>query len=176
MSTAIIGVGNIIFQDEGIGVYASKYLQENYIFEDDVIVVDGGTLGFNLLGYLQEYDKVLILDTVSVEDKAGSIYNIPSHELLDMGSYKQTAHEVEVLQMLEICSLHDKVMDVNIIGIVPKDIQSANIGLSDELKDTFDALINEVFAELDKNNTKYKQNTKKISLSEIVQKYALLSR
>ena len=131
MKTAIIGVGTIIFKDEGIGVYASKYLDENYIFEDDVTVVDGGVLGFHLLSYLQECERVLILDTITIEDKVGSIYNLPAKELMGLGSYKQTAHEVEVTQMLEICSLHEGMADVNVIGIIPKDLVSTNIGLMD---------------------------------------------
>ena len=172
MTTAIIGVGNIIFQDEGVGVYASKYLEKNYTFEDDVVIVDGGTLGFDLLGYLQDYERVIILDTVSLEDEAGSIYNIPAKELLNMGAYKQTAHEVEVLQMLEICSLHDKVADVNIIGIIPYDIKTVNISLSTEIKNKFEEFIDVIIDQLDKYEIKYKKNDDRVSLASIIKIYS----
>ena len=98
---AIVGAGTVIFNDEGVGVYAAKYLEKNYNFDGDVTLVDGGVLGFQLMVYYQEYDRVIILDTITMQDdKAGAIYNLPSEELLGLGSYKQTAHEVEIVDLL----------------------------------------------------------------------------
>ncbi len=59
-------------------------------------LVDGGVLGFGLMSYYQDYDRVLILDALTIDDEVGAIYNLPAQELLGLGSYKQTAHEVEV--------------------------------------------------------------------------------
>ncbi|WP_428737227.1 HyaD/HybD family hydrogenase maturation endopeptidase [Sulfurimonas sp.] len=172
MRTAIIGAGTIIFQDEGIGVYASKYIEQNYTFEDDVTLVDGGVLGFGLMPYYQEYDKVIILDTLTIEDSVGSIYNLPSEELLGLGSYKQTAHEVEIVEMLEICSLLEKMADVNIIGIVPKDILTVGVGLTDELKAQFDAFITVTMDEVKNSGIAYKKNETHVPLEVILEKYA----
>ncbi|MCG3716134.1 hydrogenase maturation protease, partial [Aliarcobacter butzleri] len=73
----IVGVGNMLFKDEGIGIYASEYIRQNYEFDDENLeIIDGGTLGFKLMAYFQEYDNVIILDTVSIEDTAGSIYRL----------------------------------------------------------------------------------------------------
>ncbi len=171
MKTAILGVGNIIFRDEGIGVYASKFLEKNYTFLDDVIVVDGGVLGFGLMNYYQEYDRVLILDTMTIDDAIGSIYNLPAEELLGLGSYKQSAHEVEIVEMLEICSFLEKMAEVNIIGIVPKDILSVEIGLSDEVKVRFDDFISTTLEELKRSGIEYVQNKKQISLEDVIESY-----
>ena len=63
----VIGVGNMLFKDEGIGIYAAEYISQNYKFDDkDLEIIDGGTLGFKLMTYFQEYDNVIILDTVSI--------------------------------------------------------------------------------------------------------------
>ena len=172
MRTAIIGAGTIIFQDEGVGVYASKYLEKNYKFLDDVTLVDGGVLGFGLMTYYQDYDRVLILDTITMNDEVGSIYNLPGEELLGLGSYKQTAHEVEITEMLEICSLLEKMAEVNIIGIIPKDIQSVNIGLSDELKNKFPDFIRTTMAEVDRSGIRYEKNDTYVSLEHIIESYA----
>jgi hydrogenase maturation protease len=133
----VIGVGNIIFKDDGIGVFASKALIQNYNFDPPLKIVDGGTLGIGLIEYIEEYDHVLILDTISIDDEAGSIYRVPSSELLGMGRYKNTAHEVEVVEMLQICQLHEIEADVVLYGIVPSDISSVEIGLSEILRDRF---------------------------------------
>lgn len=172
MRTAIVGAGTVIYQDEGVGVYAAKYLEENFTFLDDVTLVDGGVLGFQLMTYYQEYDKVIILDTITMNDTVGSIYNLPSEELLGLGSYKKTAHEVEIIEMLEICSLLERMAEVNIIGIIPKDIESVNVGLTNEMKDTFHNLINAATAELDKSGIKYRRNSATVELEDIIEKYA----
>ena len=172
MKIAIVGAGNVIFNDEGIGVYAQKYLELNYQFSENVTIVDGGVLGFKLMVYYQEYDKVLILDTITMSnEKAGSIYNIPANELLGLGSYKQTAHEVEIVEMLEICSLLDKMADVRIIGIVPKDIIEVSTNLTPTLKEKFFDFVNEALKELKKMGVKYKKREKEISLEEIIELY-----
>lgn len=172
MRTAIIGAGTVIYQDEGIGVYAARFLEENFTFSDDVTLVDGGVLGFQLMTYYQEYDKVVILDTITMNDEVGSIYNLPSEELLGLGSYKQTAHEVEIVEMLEICSLLERMADVNIIGIIPKDIETVNIGLTPEMKKMFSKLVDVATAELDRSGIRYKRNLDTVTLEEIIEKYA----
>ena len=172
MRTAIVGAGTIIFQDEGVGVYATKYLEENYNFLGDVTLVDGGVLGFQLMTYYQDYDRVLILDTLTMDDEAGSIYNLPGEELLGLGSYKQTAHEVEISEMLEICSLLEKMAEVNIIGIIPHDIQTVNIGLSEIIKEKFNAFISAALDELDKSGVRYEKKDMHVSLENIIHAYA----
>jgi hydrogenase maturation protease len=150
----ILGIGNILFKDEGVGVYASRYLKKNYLFSSNIEIVDGGTFGLELLRFCQEYDKVIILDTISIKDKAGVIYSLPSDELVGLGSCRGTAHEVEVVQVLEICSMLDFESEVLVIGIVPKDIQSVEIGLSDEVRLNFPLFIDEVVKEVKKTGLK----------------------
>ncbi|RXJ88871.1 Ni/Fe hydrogenase [Arcobacter sp. CECT 8983] len=149
MKNIVIGVGNVLFKDEGVGIYASKFLQQNYKFDDSLEIIDGGTLGFKLMTYFQEYDNVIILDTVSVEDESGSIYRLPSEVLLGMGQYRKTAHEVEIVEMLEICSVLDKHATVTILGIIPEDIESVEIGLTSTLEQKFDGLISQALEEIE---------------------------
>ena len=138
----VIGVGNMLFKDEGIGIYASEYIKQNYEFDDESLeIIDGGTLGFKLMAYFQEYDNVIILDTVSIEDEVGGIYRLPSDVLLGLGNYRKTAHEVVIVEMLEIVSVLDSHANVTIIGIIPKDIESVQIGLTIEMENKFEEFI-----------------------------------
>jgi len=165
--TIVIGVGNILFRDEGVGVYAANYLRNNYDFTPSLEIIDGATLGFRLMSYFQEYKRIYIIDTISIDDKPGSIYKVPADELLGLGTYRQTAHEVEIVEMLEICSLLDSMAEVVIFGIVPKDIESVEIDLSDELKSSFDNLVGEVMNELKSiGYTSVKKNQK--TMEEII--------
>ena len=138
----VIGVGNMLFKDEGIGIYAAEYIKQNYKFDDEELeIIDGGTLGFKLMTYFQEYDNVIILDTVSIEDKVGDIYRLPSDVLLGLGNYRKTAHEVEIVEMLEIVSVLDSHANVTIIGIIPEDIISVEIGLTQSMENRFEEFI-----------------------------------
>jgi len=172
LKTAIVGAGTVIYQDEGVGVYAAKYIEQNYTFDQDVTMVDGGVLGFQLMVYYQEYDKVIILDTITMDDEVGSIYNLPSEELLGLGSYKQTAHEIEIIEMLEICSLLETMADVNIVGIVPEDIETVVVGLTQKMRDNFFHLVDAGLKELEKAGIKYTKNKKEITLDSIIDSYA----
>jgi hydrogenase maturation protease len=148
--TVVIGIGNILFKDEGVGVYAAKYLEENYRFSPAVDIVDGGTLGFKLMSYYQSYDKVVILDTVSIDDTPGSVYNLPAKELMGLGAYRNTAHEVEVVEMLEICSMLEKMAEVNVIGMVPRDIECVDISLTPQAKAAIPTMVAEAIRELER--------------------------
>ena len=162
MKNIVVGVGNVLFKDEGVGIYASKFLQQNYEFDDSLEIIDGGTLGFKLMTYFQEYDNVIILDTVSVEDEPGSIYRLPSDVLLGMGQYRKTAHEVEIVEMLEICSVLDKHATVTILGIIPEDIESVEIGLTSTLEEKFEDFISQALQEIENIGVKIEKTDNKI--------------
>lgn len=127
---ALIGVGNILFKDDGFGVYAAKYLETNYCFNPPIDIIDGGTLGINLVQYFLSYERVILLDTLSMDDAPGTIYNLPSDVLIGLGNTRKTVHEVEVTQMLELGEMSGQMGKVSIVGIIPEDIISIEIGLS----------------------------------------------
>ena len=173
MKVAVVGAGTVIFRDEGVGVYAQRYLVENYDFTGDLTLVDCGVLGFQLMTYYTDYDRVIILDTITMKEEApGALYNIPGEELLGLGSYKQTAHEVEIVEMLEIAALNGNLGDVSIIGIVPEDILSVKVGLSDTLKKVFPRFIDAALLELEKSGIEATPKTRRLSLDGVIDFYA----
>ncbi len=163
----VIGVGNLLFHDDGIGVIAVEYLKQNFSFSSELELLDGGTLGFNLIEYFLEYDNVFIIDTISTDAKAGEIYKIPSTELLGNGGYKNTAHEVEVVSMLEACELYDIKAKVTIFAMVPEDITTVKIGVSQVVSENFNLLIETLLEEIKGLNIKVvDKNT--VLLEEII--------
>ncbi len=168
---AVVGVGNILFKDEGIGVFIVKYLQENYVFKPKIDLIDAGTLGFRLMEYLEDYDNIILVDTISIKDKAGSVYRLTAEDLAGIGSYHQTAHEVEVLQMLELTALKGKRAETIIIGIVPENICISEIGLTKPLENEgFKTATYQVLKELEKLEIKY-EKVNSLSLRDVVIKH-----
>ena len=121
MKILVLGIGNILFGDEGIGVHLVNFLNEKYEFRGaEVDLIDGGTLAQRLIPIIVEYDKVFIFDTVDVDDaKIGDVYFFNFLEVPECISWQGSAHEVEMLQTLEMIHLMGDLPETKIIGVVP---------------------------------------------------------
>ena len=138
----LLGIGNVLQKDDGLGVYATTYLQENYTFSEEITIINGGVEGINLFSIFEESDKILILDTIALNDKPTSIYLIPAKELSGHGLNAGGAHEIGVLQCLDMLELQGKELpEATVLGMIPAHI-TFDIDLSEELKDAFDGYIN----------------------------------
>ncbi len=122
MRILVLGVGNILFGDEGMGVHLCNYLKVNYIFNTthELDFIDGGTLAQSLIPLITSYDEVLILDCVSVDDASvGDVYRFPFSSVPNIVTWAGSAHEVEMLQTLRMIEIMGDLPPVEIIGIVP---------------------------------------------------------
>ncbi len=122
MKILVLGIGNILFGDEGIGVHLINYLDEKYEFKGphQVDLIDGGTLAQRLIPIIVEYDRVFIFDTVDVDDaKIGDVYFFDFLDVPECVSWQGSAHEVEMLQTLEMIHMMGDLPETKIIGVVP---------------------------------------------------------
>lgn len=69
----VLGIGNYLMGDEGVGVHAVRALEQDGVLPPDVTLLDGGTGGFHLLGYLQEHDPIVMIDATMDGKPAGSV-------------------------------------------------------------------------------------------------------
>ena len=76
----ILGVGNLLFRDEGVGIHVLLALQERYEFDANVSLYDGGTLGLNLLGVISEADHLIVVDAIRDGGVPASIAGAIEHE------------------------------------------------------------------------------------------------
>jgi hydrogenase maturation protease len=168
---AILGVGNILEKDDGIAIYTTKYLESNYTFEPNIDIVNGGVEGINLLNMFMEYDEILILDAIEIDDKAGSIYHIPSNELTGYGLNSGGAHEIGVLQCFDILELMGRdIPKSSVVGIIPQEID-VEIALSDLMYKKFDVYIKTIIDILKKRGIDVKKNPSTITLSKIIERF-----
>ncbi len=166
----ILGIGNVLQKDDGIGVYATEYLLLNYTFKPHINIINGGVEGINLLDIFIENDDIIILDTISLDDKPASIYNIPASELGGYGLNSGSAHEIGVLQCLDMLDLQEKPRPKsNIVAIIPQEI-SFEFNLSQTLKDSFEDYINVILSDLSKRDIKYRK-INNIPLETIINKF-----
>lgn len=172
-SIAVIGSGNAFFKDEGAGLYAAKFLKENYDFSEPVEIVDGGTLGFKLMPLLQEFDTVLIVNTSSDEGALpGTVTVRDCDDFLEGSRIKKTANEVEIAEMLQICSLTERMAETTVISIIPEDIISVEVGLSRRLRSSWEHYIGTILAVLHSAGVTAERRSGGVSLDEVLHTFA----
>ena len=160
-----------MFCDEGLGTYLAKYIETNYEIPESLEIVDGGLLGFGLMSYYQEFDKLLIVSTTSKEGSAGEIFRYSDDEMLRLGKTRQSANEVEVAMMIEICSVKEDMADIEFLTMVPDNIEDVKNGLSQKVLENMPILANRTLEILKEYGIKLEQK-KSVSFNEIINNIA----
>ncbi len=126
----VLGVGNILFTDEGIGVHTVRYLLENATFPDTVRLLDGGTLGIGLMDAIMDCDLLIVLDAVLGSQKPGSLYRLEGEDLRRSLSFKDSMHQTDLVDTLLYCELAGHRPEAVILGMEPQDYRSMGLELS----------------------------------------------
>ena len=126
----VLGVGNILFTDEGIGVRAVEGLLEEFEFSDNVTLMDGGTLGTKLLDPIMEHDYVVVVDAVLGGDEPGSLYRLTGEDLRMSLAFRDSMHQTDLVDTLATCGILGKQPEAVIIGMEPFDYHSMSVELS----------------------------------------------
>ena len=147
----ILGLGNILLGDEGVGVRIAEQLAFHSLSEE-VEVIDGGTAGYELISFLEGREKVIIVDAVKTEDKPGSVYKVDLSILEEDPTMHLSLHQIGLKNVFKMASLMEINPEVTLIGVVPKDYQSYKIGLSKEVEKEIPIVIKAIFQEIDKTD------------------------
>ncbi|PJG83679.1 HyaD/HybD family hydrogenase maturation endopeptidase [Caviibacterium pharyngocola] len=130
MKPLILGVGNILLSDEGIGVYAVQALEKDPIFSPHFDIVDGGTCGMELLDIMANRDHIIIVDAVLANKTPGEIIVLYDEQVPTFFSRKISPHQLGICDVLSALKLTDEFpRNLCLIGIQPESFEPA-IGLS----------------------------------------------
>lgn len=149
----ILGVGNVLLADEGVGVHTVRRLQEEYDFPPQVLLVDGGTLGVSLMEYIQSCDYLIVIDAVRGGHAPGSVYRLEEEGLRKSLGMSDSMHQVDLVDTLIMCDLATgKRPDAVVFGMEPKDIpmDALNPELSAEGQASQEKLCKAVVEEVEK--------------------------
>lgn len=157
----ILGIGNVLFTDEGFGIRVVEKLEQHYTLPENVTIVDGGVLGMNLLGVMSEADQLIVVDAVRNKQPAGTLYRLSGEEIPGRIRAKNSLHQVDFLEALTMCQALDHVPEAVIIGVEPKDIETLSTELTPEIRTRVDPALGMVLEELDRLGVSYKKEMKK---------------
>jgi len=120
--TMILGVGNLLLRDEGVGVHAAVNLQR-FPLPGRIEVVEGGTDGFKLFHLIMETDRLIVVDCVKGGDEPGSIYrfNIEDYDHFP-DIYKTSVHQISIEEVITLSGTMRTPPPTTIIGIEPEEI------------------------------------------------------
>ena len=144
----VLGIGCILYSDEGFGVRVVEKMEALYEFSDNILLVDGGVLGINLLGVISKPDHLIVVDAIRNRGKPGELYRLASDQIPQRIRAKNSLHQVDFLEALTMCQALDKVPETVIIGVEPEDIDTQSLDLTPAIQAKVDPVIDMVLAEL----------------------------
>ncbi|MEW8507485.1 MAG: HyaD/HybD family hydrogenase maturation endopeptidase [Candidatus Thiodiazotropha sp.] len=146
--TLIIGMGNVLMQDEGVGVRAAEALVDRYLIPAGVEVVDGGTTGMELFEPMRQADNLIIADAVNTGAPYGSLVRIANDEIPAFFQTKLSNHQLGVSDLLALLTLKGETpQQVTIIGMVPHSLEN-RLGLTPEAAEGLEAMVQMLVDEL----------------------------
>ena len=146
LNILILGIGNILLSDEGAGVKAVEELQNRYDCSDAVEIVDGGTVGFELLPYFENRSHIFIIDAVKTGNKPGTIVRIDDPPAFFQK--KVSPHQIGLADVMGIAVITDNMpQNIALFGIEPKEL-STGLELSPEVAGNLSQLVDMVVDEL----------------------------
>ncbi len=120
----ILGIGNLLMGDEGVGIHALNTLQESYAFSPAINFIDGGTIGIDLIPYFEECKKMIIIDAVDSQEKAGYIVSLENEEIHYRFNTKLSLHHAGLSDVLSIIKLQEiQAPDMLLIGVQPEKVE-----------------------------------------------------
>ena len=121
--TVVLGVGNILLSDEGFGVRVAEALSQRFRFPDAVEVLDGGTLGIELMRFLDGAERLILIDAIHGSEP-GSFRIIQGDDVRLYFQEKVSLHEMGIQEVLASLVVMEKpIAEIVVIGVVPQSLE-----------------------------------------------------
>lgn len=159
----VIGLGNVLMQDEGVGVRAVEALEGMYEIPDNVVVMDGGTTGTELLAPMRNVKHLIVTDCVNTGDPEGSLIRLADEQVPAFFQTKISNHQLGLSDLLGILQLQGQSPEtVTIIGMVPFKLENS-LGLSPETEERVLKMLDMLVTEIERRGVHLEKRNKPIA-------------
>ena len=118
----VLGVGNELLSDEGLGIHFLKYLMQEDLPEN-VELLEGGTAGLELIGLVQETDFLIVVDALNANTTPGELFRFKPQDLkIFPDMFKVSFHQVGILEVLTTANILGRAPETLIYGVQPKSL------------------------------------------------------
>jgi hydrogenase maturation protease len=140
----VMGIGNPLVKDEGVGVRVVEILMTSLTFPDNVTVIDAGTMGMGILNLFKECDYLLVVDAIDgTGEPAGTVVRL-SPEDLAPNQVLHSLHDMRLVDVLEAATLLGARPEAECIGIQILDMDGVSIGLTEPVEAALPAAVSAV--------------------------------
>ena len=147
ISLLVLGLGNLLCADDGLGAAAVARLDREWEAPDGTLVLDGGTLGLALLPYFEDARDVLLVDAVRADEPAGALVRLTGEEVAPAVLHRLSPHQIGVADILDGARLHGRwPKRVVLLGLVPLTFR-LGIERSPDVESGLPRLVDEIVAE-----------------------------
>lgn len=144
----LMGLGNIILRDEGLGVRTYERLLERYTLPPEVEAIDGGTLGLSLLAYLEDATDLLIIDAVRSGNPPGTIVRLEGAAIPTALTLKMSMHQAGLQELLAISAIRGTTPQRIVLWGMEPAVMEPGLDLTESLAANLDTLVDAVVHEL----------------------------
>ena len=150
MGALILGVGNILLGDEGIGVRVVEEMENRFIFPEDIMLLDGGTAGIELLRYLEGRDLLILIDAMRAKLPPGTVFKVEGEDVPKRFMTKISPHQIGLSDLLAAGILSDQIpKQIILFGVEPERLETG-IYLTDAVEASLEKIISAILDELAK--------------------------
>ena len=138
---SVLGLGNILLSDEGVGVHTVNAIKEKYTFSPEIDLIDGGTMALDLLPIFQTQDKILIIDAVDFRKEPGHVGTLEGSKIPSVLNSKLSVHHIGLSDLLFAAKLtRTTPPEIFLVGIQPKSFD-VSLEMTDEIRTRLDDII-----------------------------------
>ncbi len=149
MSILVMGLGNLLMGDDGLGSRVINELERDYLPCDEVCLLDGGTLGLDLLPRLEGIEKLLLIDALQMGAEPGAVYRLDGEDVPRAFANKLSVHQMGLQDLLAVAELQGHLPEeLVVIGAQSASIEMV-MKLSPPVEAAFDKVVSAVLAELE---------------------------
>lgn len=149
MSTLVLGIGNLVMSDDGVGVRVVQLLAERFRFPNGVTVLDGGTLGLDLLPKLEGVKRLLIVDAVETGSASGTLVRLSGEDVPIVLETKISPHQMGLKDLLAVAMLLGFNPSEMVLWGVQPELIEMGMALSPAVEEQLEPLVRHVLTELE---------------------------
>lgn len=148
MKTLVLGIGNVLLQDEGVGVHALREIERRYELDGEVELLDGGTAGVELLRYLDGREHVVVIDAIAAGHPPGTVFRVEGGDVPRTFHQRVSPHQIGLSDVLATALITDTLpAQIVMFGVEPHTM-TTGLALTPVVEASLDKLVDTVVGEL----------------------------
>jgi hydrogenase maturation protease len=122
----ILGLGNILCEDDGLGIAAVDVLRQEYRIPEEVRLLDGGTLGLSLLSHMRQGEATILVDAIQADAPPGTLIRLDGEQVAPAVRSRLSVHQIGVADLLDALRLLDEFpRQIPLLALVPESMELA---------------------------------------------------